>query len=127
QTLGDLLKADREKPGSVNVGTINVGGTQNLTAHLFNATAGAHLVIVPFRTSPDIVVGLLRNDVQLDIDFYAALKPTLDGGKSRAIATAARGARRNCPTCRPCRSRASPASMSSPGTGFMRRPARRKM
>ena len=87
QTLGDLLKADREKPGSVNVGTINVGGTQNLTAHLFNATAGAHLVIVPFRTSPDIVVGLLRNDVQLDIDFYAALKPTLDGGKSRAIAT----------------------------------------
>jgi tripartite-type tricarboxylate transporter receptor subunit TctC len=87
QTLGDLLKADREKPGTVNVGTITVGGTQNLTAHLFNSTAGAHLVVVPFRTSPDIVVGLLRNDVQLDIDFYAALKPTLEGGKGRAIAT----------------------------------------
>jgi tripartite-type tricarboxylate transporter receptor subunit TctC len=86
-TLGDLLKADREKPGTVNVGTITVGGTQNLTAHLFNSTAGAHLVIVPFRTSPDIVIGLLRNDVQLDIDFYAALKPTLDSGKGRAIAT----------------------------------------
>ena len=87
QTLGDLLKADKEKPGTVNVGTINVGGTQNLTAHLFNSTAGAHLVIVPFRTSPDIVIALLRNDVQLNIDFYAALKPTLDGGKGRAIAT----------------------------------------
>lgn len=87
QTLGGLLKADREKPGTVNVGTITVGGTQNLTAHLFNSTAGAHLVVVPFRTSPDIVVGLLRNDVQLDIDFYAALKPSLEGGKGRAIAT----------------------------------------
>jgi len=93
QTLGDLLKADKEKPGTVNVGTINVGGTQNLTAHLFNSTAGAHLVIVPFRTSPDIVIALLRNDVQLNIDFYAALKPTLDGGKGRAIATS--GAQRS--------------------------------
>jgi tripartite-type tricarboxylate transporter receptor subunit TctC len=87
QTLGDLLSADLEKPGAVNVGTINVGGTQNLTAELFKSMAGAHFVIVPFRTSPDVVVGLLRNDVQLAMDFYAALKPTLDGGKGRAIAT----------------------------------------
>jgi putative tricarboxylic transport membrane protein len=87
QTLSDFLKADREKPGAVNVGTINVGGTQNLTAELFKSTAGAHFVIVPFRTSPDVVVGLLRDDVQLAMDFYAALKPTLDGGKGRAIAT----------------------------------------
>jgi tripartite-type tricarboxylate transporter receptor subunit TctC len=87
QTLADFLKADKEKPGAVNVGTINVGGTQNLTAELFKSKAGAHFVIVPFRTSPDVVVGLLRNDVQLDMDFYAALKPTLDGGKGRAIAT----------------------------------------
>ena len=89
QTLADFLKADREKPGAVNVGTINVGGTQNLTAQLFKSMAGAHFVIVPFRTSPDVVVGLLRNDVQLAMDFYAALKPTLEGGKGRAIATSA--------------------------------------
>ena len=89
QTLADFLKADREKPGAVNVGTINVGGTQNLTAQLFKTMAGAHFVIVPFLTSPDVVVGLLRNDVQLAMDFYAALKPTLEGGKGRAIATSA--------------------------------------
>jgi tripartite-type tricarboxylate transporter receptor subunit TctC len=89
QTLGDFLKAAREKPGTLNVGTINVGGTQNLTAELFKSMAGINIVIVPFRGSPDVVVGLLRNDVQMDIDFYAALKPTLDGGKARAIATSA--------------------------------------
>ena len=32
---------------------------------------------------------LLRDDIQMDIDFYAALKPTLDGGKARIIATSA--------------------------------------
>ena len=84
QTLGDFLKAAKEKPGTLNVGTINVGGTQNLTAELFKAMAGIDVVIVPFRGSPDVVVALLRNDVQLAIDFYAALKPTLDGGKARA-------------------------------------------
>src|SRR5580658_35158 len=33
-SLADFLKADREKPGTINVGTINVGSTQNLTAEL---------------------------------------------------------------------------------------------
>jgi len=89
QTLGDFLKAAKEKPGTLNVGTINIGSTQNLTAELFKAMAGIDVVIVPFRGSPDVVVALLRNDVQLAIDFYAALKPTLDGGKARVIATSA--------------------------------------
>jgi len=87
QTLADFLKADREKPGSVNVGTINVGSTQNLTAELFKSMAKANYVIVPFRGSPDVVVGLLRHDIQMDMDFYAAIKPSLDNGKLRALAT----------------------------------------
>jgi tripartite-type tricarboxylate transporter receptor subunit TctC len=86
-TLADFLKADHDKPGTINVGTINVGSTQNLTAELFKSMAQANFVIVPFRGSPDVVVGLLRNDVQMDMDFYAALKPSLDNGKARAIAT----------------------------------------
>jgi tripartite-type tricarboxylate transporter receptor subunit TctC len=89
QTLGDFLKSAKDKPGTLNVGTINVGGTQNLTAELFKSMAGIDVVIVPFRGSPDVVVALLRNDIQMAIDFYAALKPTLDSGKARALATSA--------------------------------------
>ncbi len=85
QTLGDFLKAARDKPGTLNVGTVNVGSTENLAAELFKSTADINVVLVPFRTSPDVVVALLRNDIQMDIDFYAALKPTLDSGKGRAL------------------------------------------
>ena len=85
--LADFLKADREKPGAINVGTINVGSTQNLTVELFKSMANAKFVIVPFRGSPDVVVALLRGDVQMDVDFYAAIKPSLDNGKMRALAT----------------------------------------
>lgn len=86
-TLGDFLKAAREKPGTLNIGSINVGSTQNLTAELFKSMAGIDVVLVPFRTTPDQVVALLRDDIQLSIDFYAALKPSLQSGKTRAIAT----------------------------------------
>ena len=41
---------------------------------------------MPSRTSGEAVVALLRNDVQVVIDFYAALKPALSDNKTRALA-----------------------------------------
>ncbi len=89
QTMGDFLKAAKARPGTLNIGTINVGSTQNLTAELFKSLAGVDVQLVPFKASPDVVVGLLRNDIQMAIDFYAALKPPLDSGQVRALATSA--------------------------------------
>ena len=86
-TLGDFLKAAHDQPGTLNLGSIVVGSTQNLTAQLFKSMSGADIVIVPFRTSPDEVVALLRNDIQIEVEFYAAIKPSLQGGKARALAT----------------------------------------
>ncbi|HEY2526837.1 MAG TPA: tripartite tricarboxylate transporter substrate binding protein [Xanthobacteraceae bacterium] len=86
-SLGDVLKAARDKPGALNLGSIVVGSTQNLTAELFKSMAGVNIVIVPFRTTPDEVVALLRDDVQMGVDFYAALKPSIVSGKAIAIAT----------------------------------------
>jgi tripartite-type tricarboxylate transporter receptor subunit TctC len=87
KTLGDFLAAARAKPGTLNIGTINVGSTQNLTAELFKSMAGINTVLVPFRATPDVVVALLRDDVQMGIDFYAPFKADLDNGKGRALAT----------------------------------------
>ena len=86
-SLGDVLKAAHEKPGSINLGSIVVGSTQNLTAELFKSMSGADIVIVPFRTSPDAAIALLRGDIQIGVEFYAALKPSLQSGQARALAT----------------------------------------
>jgi tripartite-type tricarboxylate transporter receptor subunit TctC len=87
RTLADVLKAAREKPGTLNIGTINVGSTQNLSAELFKSATGISLAIIPYRTTPDAIVGLLRNDVQLVIDTYAAFKAQLAEKKIRALAS----------------------------------------
>lgn len=88
-TLGDVLKAARDKPGSINLGSIVVGSTQDLTAELFKSMSGTDIVIVPFRTSPDEAIGLLRGDIQMSVEFYAALKPSLQSGQPRPLATSA--------------------------------------
>jgi tripartite-type tricarboxylate transporter receptor subunit TctC len=87
RTLADFVGAAKAAPGQLNVGTVNVGGTQNLGAELLKTAAGIDVQIVPFRNSPDIVVGLLRNDIQMMVDFPPAVKGQVDDGKLRLLAT----------------------------------------
>jgi len=87
KALQDFIKASRAQPGKLNVGTINVGGTQNLAAELLKASAGLNFQIVPYRGTPDVIVALMRNDVQLMVDFYAPMKSTLLDNKIRVVAT----------------------------------------
>ena len=86
RTLQDFIKAARAQPGKLNVGTINVGGTQNLAAELFKSSAGLNFQIVPYRGTPEVIVATLRNDVQLMVDFYAPLKGSLTDKKLRPLA-----------------------------------------
>jgi tripartite-type tricarboxylate transporter receptor subunit TctC len=87
KTLGDFIKAAKAAPGKLNIGTIAVGGTQNLGAELFKSLAGLNLQIVPYKNSPDIVVALLRNDVQMLVDFPPAVQGQVNDGKLRILAT----------------------------------------
>jgi tripartite-type tricarboxylate transporter receptor subunit TctC len=87
RTLGDFIKAAKGAPGKLNIGTIAVGSTQELAAELFRASAKLDVQIVPYRSTPDVVVGLIRNDVQLMVDFYAPMESALEQNRIRAVAT----------------------------------------
>ncbi len=87
KTVDDVLKRARAKPGDLNVATIAVGSTQHLTAVLLKSEAKIDFAMVPFRATPDALVALLRNDVQVLVDTYAALRSGLDDKSIRAVAT----------------------------------------
>lgn len=89
KTLGDFLKAAKANPGKLNVGTITPGSTQNLGAEYFKSAADVNVVIVPYKNSPEIVVGLLRNDVQMMLDFPPAVKGQVASGDIRLLAVTA--------------------------------------
>jgi tripartite-type tricarboxylate transporter receptor subunit TctC len=86
-SLQDVIAAARANPGKLNFGTINPGSTQNLAAELFISTSGIKAAIVPFRTSPDMAGAVLRGDVDVAFEFYAAISGLLDDKKLVALAS----------------------------------------
>lgn len=86
KTLADFIAAARAKPGSLNVGTINVGSTQNLSAELFKTAAGLDFVIIPHRGTPEVLISTMQGNLGLMIDSYSAMKGNLADGKIRALA-----------------------------------------
>ncbi len=87
KTLGDFIAAAKTKPGALNVGTINIGSTQNLSAELFKTLADIDFTIVPYRGTPEIEVALLQGNLALMIDSYSAMKGNLADKKFRALAS----------------------------------------
>jgi tripartite-type tricarboxylate transporter receptor subunit TctC len=87
KTLQDFIAAAKAQPGKLNVGTVTVGGSQYLAAELLKTEAGINFQIVTFRTSPEIIVALLRNDIQMTIEFYTAVRAPLAEKKFLALAT----------------------------------------
>jgi tripartite-type tricarboxylate transporter receptor subunit TctC len=86
RSVNDVMATARANPGRFNVGTINPGSTQNLSAELLKSATGAPMTIVPFRSTPEVLTALLRDDVQIAVESYAALKAQIDDGKIRPIA-----------------------------------------
>jgi tripartite-type tricarboxylate transporter receptor subunit TctC len=87
KTLGDLLAAARSKGANFNIGTINPGSTQNLTGELFKSKAGIPAAVVPFRATPEVFAGLVREEIDVGFETYAPLKAQIDNGDIRPVAT----------------------------------------
>ena len=87
KSIADLIKVAKANPGRLNIATINPGSTQNLAAELFRSAAAINAAIVPFRTSPDMATAVLRGDVDIAFEFYAAMHGPIDDGKVRALAS----------------------------------------
>jgi tripartite-type tricarboxylate transporter receptor subunit TctC len=88
KSVQDVIAAARNAPGKLNIGTINPGSTQNLAAELFVNTAGIKAAIVPFRASPDMAGAVLRGDIDVAFEFYAAISGLLTDKKLTALASA---------------------------------------
>jgi tripartite-type tricarboxylate transporter receptor subunit TctC len=87
KSLADLIKAAKADPGKLNVGTINPGSTQNLAAELFRNSVGVDVTIVPFRTSADMATAVLRGDVDVAFEFYAASSALIADKKMVVLAS----------------------------------------
>ena len=84
-SLKDLIQAAKDKPGTINVGTIGIGSTQHLSAELFRSMAGINIVIVNYRATPAVMLGLKGGEVQAAFEFLAPLAGPIKQGSIRAL------------------------------------------
>ena len=87
KTLAEFVAAAKEKPGALNVGTVNVGSTQNLSAELFKTSANIDFTLVPFRGNHEAEVALLQGSLALVVDSYSVLQGNIADGKLVALAS----------------------------------------
>lgn len=85
QSLKDLIQAARDKPGTINVGTIGIGSTQHLSGELFRSLAGINVVIVNYRATPAVMLALKGGEVQVALEFLAPLAGQIKQGAVRAL------------------------------------------
>jgi tripartite-type tricarboxylate transporter receptor subunit TctC len=86
-TVAKLVAFAKANPGKLNFGTVAIGSTQNLSAEMFKLVAGIKATVVIYKTTPDLVTAILRGDVDVGFDFYAAFRPTITSKQLKVIAT----------------------------------------
>lgn len=86
RTLGDLVGQAKARPGSLNLGSINIGSTQNLAAELLRSAAGIDLQIVPYNGTPALVAALLGGQVDAAVEILGPVLPQVRAGAVRVLA-----------------------------------------
>ncbi len=86
KTMADLMAYAKANPGKLNVGTINIGSTQNLAAELFKSRAGLDLQIVPFNGTPAVTTALRGNQIDVAVEILGPMMGQIKGGAVRALA-----------------------------------------
>lgn len=86
QSVQELIDFSKREPGKLNYGY----GTAvpQLAGSLFEQLTGAQVTFVPYKSHNEMVLGLLRGDLDMTITDTATLAPHIKEKKVRVLATA---------------------------------------
>ena len=86
KTLADFMAFARANPGKLNIGSINVGSTQNLSAELFKTSANIQAQIVPFNGTPALITALRGGHIDAAVEILSPMLPQINANDVRALA-----------------------------------------
>ena len=93
KNLQELIAFSKANPGKLNLGTISIGSTQNLTGELFRSQAKLDIQIVPFTSTPQIITALKGKQVDVAIEVLSPIASQIKSKNVRVLATT--GAKRS--------------------------------
>jgi tripartite-type tricarboxylate transporter receptor subunit TctC len=86
-TLEELIKLAKAKPGSINYASYGSGSQPHLAGEMLKNKAGIELVHVPYKGISLAVPAVIAGEVQLTFAGIATSMPQLKAGRIKALAT----------------------------------------
>jgi tripartite-type tricarboxylate transporter receptor subunit TctC len=81
-----LIARAKAEPGKLNIGSISVGSTQNLSAELFKIRAEIRAETVVFPATPQLTTAMLRGDVDAAFEITGPIWGQVQSGAIRVLA-----------------------------------------
>jgi tripartite-type tricarboxylate transporter receptor subunit TctC len=85
KSIAELISYAKNNPGKLNIGTPQIGTTQNLAAELFLSTAGLSAQIVPFNGTPPVINALRGKEIDVMVDILGPLMPQIKAGALKPL------------------------------------------
>ena len=85
-SVAEVLAYAKANPGKLNIGTVRVGSTQNLAGEMFKSMAGIDAVIVPYKTTAEVISGLRSGDIQVALEILPPVLGQITGKVVKPLA-----------------------------------------
>lgn len=86
-TLGELIKTAKAKPGSMSYASSGPGTPYHMAGELFKAMAGVAIVHIPYRGSAGARTDVLGGQLEMMFDAIPTMTEHIRSGKVKALAT----------------------------------------
>ena len=86
KSADDLVRYAKANPGKLSFASFGNGSSAHVAAEMLKSMAGIEATHVPYRGSPDAVLGLISGDVDFFFDTVVSAAPQVKAGKVRMLA-----------------------------------------
>lgn len=87
QSVADLVRLAKQKPGQINFGSPGNGTPPHLAGELFKHMAGIDVTHIPYKGGAQALTDLVAGQIAFSMDNLAVQLPQVKAGRIRAIAT----------------------------------------
>ncbi|MBC7378222.1 MAG: tripartite tricarboxylate transporter substrate binding protein, partial [Burkholderiaceae bacterium] len=86
QNMGQFIAMAKAKPGQLNFGSGGNGNINHMAGEMLKLQTGTQITHVPYKGSAPALTDLVAGHIQLIIDGFNVVQPSVAGGRVRAIA-----------------------------------------
>ncbi len=88
RSVAELVALAKARPGTINYASSGIGTTAHLTGSALRVQAGIDITHVPYGTAALLFTGLINGETSLMFYPWQPLKPHVEAGRLRVLATA---------------------------------------